>query len=110
MFVKIASDENLNKLVSSNKTVLVKVGAQWCAPCRALAPTLERVAEERLSSFPVYDLDIDDNPVSAQSLRIQGVPTMIIFHNGVEISRKSGSMAKAPLDTWLNSELEKVGG
>ena len=110
MFVKNATDKTLNDSIRANKTVLVKAGATWCPPCKALSPTLEKVAEERSSSLPVYDLDIDDNPGSAQSLRIQGVPTMILFHNGSEVSRKSGNMAKGALDAWLNSELQKFGG
>ena len=110
MFVKTATDKNLNNSISTNKTILVKAGAQWCPPCKALSPTLEKVAEERVSSLPVYDLDIDESPNSAQSLRIQGVPTMVLFHNGVEVSRKTGNMAKGALDAWLNSELQKVGG
>jgi|LauGreDrversion4_2_1035121.scaffolds.fasta_scaffold96309_5 thioredoxin len=110
MFVKTATDKTLINSINSNKTVLVKAGATWCPPCKALAPTLEKVAEERTTSLPVYDLDIDDSPSSAQSLKIQGVPTMVLFHNGVEVSRKTGNVAKGALDTWLNSELEKVGG
>jgi thioredoxin 1 len=110
MFVKTATDKTLKNSVGTNKTVLVKAGATWCNPCRALAPTLEKVAEERLASLPVFDLDIDDSPSAAQSLKIMGVPTMVLFHNGVEVARKSGNMAKGALDAWLNSELEKVGG
>jgi thioredoxin len=110
MFVKTATDKTLSNSISTNKTVLVKAGAQWCPPCKALTPTLEKVAEERVSFLPVYDLDIDESPNSAQSLRIQGVPTMVLFHNGVEVSRKTGNMAKGALDAWLNSELQKVGG
>ena len=110
MFVKTATDKTLKNSIGTNKTALVKCGAQWCAPCKALAPTLEKVAEERASSLSVFDLDIDESPNSAQSLRIQGVPTMILFHNGQEVARKSGNMAKGSLDAWLNSELERVGG
>jgi thioredoxin len=110
MFVKTATDKTLNSTIETNKVLLVKAGASWCPPCKALAPTLEKVAEERQESLPIYDLDIDDCPSTSQSLRIQGVPTMVLFHNGQEIARKSGNMAKGALDAWLNSELEKVGG
>jgi thioredoxin len=110
MLIKRATDNSLGNSIASNKTVLLKVQATWCGPCKALTPTLEKVAEERASSLPVFDLDIDESPNSAQSLRIQGVPTMVLFHNGVEVARKSGNMAKGALDAWLNSELEKVGG
>ena len=110
MLIKRATDNSLGNSIASNKTVLLKVQATWCGPCKALTPTLEKVAEERVSFLPVFDLDIDESPSSAQSLRIQGVPTMVLFHNGVEVSRKTGNMAKGALDAWLNSELQKVGG
>lgn len=110
MFVKTATDKNANTVIKSSGFTILKLSASWCGPCRALAPTLEKVAEERAGSLSAYELDIDESPSSAQSLRIQGVPTMVLFHNGQEVSRKSGNMAKGALDAWLNSELEKVGG
>lgn len=111
MFVKTATDKTLKENLLDKKTVLVDLSAEaWCVPCRALAPTLEKVAEERQDTLSVFKLDIDDNPSAAQSLQVMSVPTMVLFHNGREIARKSGNMAKGALDAWLNSELEKVGG
>jgi thioredoxin 1 len=111
MFVKTATDKTFNKNLSDKSLVLVDFSAEnWCNPCRALAPTLEKVAEERQDTLSVFKLDIDESPNSAQSLKIMGVPTMILFHNGQEVARKSGNMAKGSLDAWLNSELERVGG
>ncbi len=58
----------------------------------------------------VYDMDNDDSPTTPQKYRVQGVPTMILFHDGQEVARKVGNVAKNALDSWLDSELEKVGG
>ncbi len=108
MFVKNANDKNLNSSISSSQTVLVKFGATWCPPCKALAPTLEKVAEERKSSVSIYEVDIDDSPASSQTLKIQSVPTMILYHNGLEISRKSGNVPKTALDSWIDSEVQRA--
>ena len=110
MFVKTATDKNANSVIKSSEFTILKLEAQWCQPCRVLTPTLEKVAEERQNMLSVFKLDIDDSPTTAQELRVMGVPTMILFHNGQEVARKVGNVAKNALDTWLNSELEKVGG
>jgi thioredoxin 1 len=111
MFVKTATDKTLKQNLSEKTLVLVDFGAEnWCAPCRALAPTLEKVASERSDSLAVFKVDIDDNQITPQQYKVQGVPTMVLFCNGTEVSRKTGNMAKGALDAWLNSELEKVGG
>lgn len=109
MFVKTANDKNAGSVIKSNGFTILKLEAQWCQPCRVLTPTLEKVAEERQNTLSVFKLDIDDSPSTAQSLKIMGVPTMVLFHDGQEISRRTGNMAKAAIDTWLNSEMEKVG-
>jgi thioredoxin 1 len=110
MFVKNATDKNASSIINSSGFTLVKMGATWCGPCKALSPTLEKVAEERSGSMSVFDMDIDDSPTTPQKYRVQGVPTMILFHDGQEVARKVGNVAKNALDSWLDSELEKVGG
>ena len=109
MFIKSATDSNIKSVINDNDTMLLKVQASWCGPCKALTPTISKIAEERSSTLPIYDLDIDESPSAAQSLRIQGVPTMILFHKGKEISRKSGNLPKTAVDSWINSEVEKAG-
>jgi thioredoxin 1 len=110
MFVKTANDKNASSVIKSSGFTMLKLEAQWCNPCRALSPTVEKVAEERQSTLSIFKLDIDDSPTTAQALKVMGVPTMVLFNNGKEVSRKSGNMAKGALDAWLNSELEKIGG
>ena len=109
MFVKTANDKNVNSAIKSSGFTILKLSAVWCGPCKALSPTLEKVAAERASSLTAYELDIDDSPATAQELRVMGVPTMVLFHNGQEISRKVGNVAKGALDSWLDTEIQKVG-
>ena len=110
MFVKTATEKTLNQDLSDKSFVLIDFSAEkWCLPCRALAPTLEKVAQERDDSLSIFKIDIDDNQRVPQKYKVMGVPTMVLFHKGQEVSRKSGNMAKGALDTWLNSEMEKAG-
>jgi thioredoxin 1 len=107
MFVKTANDKNINQLLASEKPVLLKLGATWCGPCKTIKPVLESLAEDRKETLLVYDMDIDDSPEASQSFHIMGVPTVILFSNGREVSRKSGNMSRPILEDWIDSELKK---
>lgn len=107
MFVKNANEKELAEVVASSKEpALIDFSAEaWCAPCRAIAPTLEKVAEERIGNLSVLKIDIDNNPSVAQTFRVSGVPTLVLMVNGREVSRKTGALSKASLDSWIDSEL-----
>lgn len=107
MFVKIADDRNVSSFITADKPVLLKLGATWCGPCKAIKPALESLAQDRESSLTVLDMDIDDSPKTPQSLQVMSVPTMILFIKGQEVSRKVGSMSKAALEAWIDSETKK---
>ncbi len=107
MLVKTADQKELSDVIESSKNpILIDFSAEsWCAPCRAIAPTLEKFAEERGEAISVLKIDIDNHPEAAQSYRISGVPTLVLMADGKEISRKTGAMSKANLDSWINSQL-----
>lgn len=107
MTVKTASDSNIKEIVNSPSLSMIKFGATWCPPCKALKPTLDRIAQER-SDVSIYEMDIDDNPVAPQLYRISNVPTMILFFNGSEVSRLSGNQPKTVLENWINGESARV--
>lgn len=109
MFVKTANDKNFKEATASKMPVVVDFYGTWCGPCKAMAPSLEKVAEERSPAITFYKVDIDDSPSASQQFRISGVPTLIIMSEGKEVARKVGAMNKGGLDLWLNSELEKLG-
>ena len=94
-FVKDVSDSSFeNEVLSSGKPVLVDFWAEWCAPCRMLAPTVAAVAEHFGESATVVKLNVDDNPSTAQRYGIKGIPTLILFRDGKEVERVVGATSK----------------
>lgn len=77
-------------LINSEKLVLIDFSAEWCAPCKALAPILKQVKQELNDKVKIIKIDVDKNPVIAQNLQISGVPTIVIYHNGEQKFRQSG--------------------
>jgi thioredoxin 1 len=77
--------------------VLVDFWAEWCAPCRAVAPILEEIARENDGRLRVVKLNVDDNPDVAKRLGILSIPTLILFSNGNEKARVVGARAKEQL-------------
>ena len=94
-FVKDVSDSSFeNEVLASSKPVLVDFWAEWCAPCRMLAPTVAAVAEHFGDSATVVKLNVDDNPSTAQRYGIKGIPTLILFRDGKEVERVVGATSK----------------
>jgi thioredoxin 1 len=93
--VKEVNDNSFEKQVlQSDQPVLVDFWAEWCGPCRLLAPTIEAIAEQYWASASVVKLNVDDNPQSAANYGIKGIPTMILFHKGKEVERIVGVTGK----------------
>jgi thioredoxin 1 len=86
-----------NEIIKSEKLVLVDFSAEWCAPCKALAPILKEVKQTLGDSVRIIKIDVDNNPVIAQNLQISGVPTIIIYQNGVQKFRQSGVVPTSQL-------------
>ena len=94
-FVKDVNDGSFeNEVLASDKPVLVDFWAEWCAPCRMLAPTVAAVAEHYGESASVVKLNVDDNPSTAQRYGIKGIPTLILFRQGKEVERVVGATSK----------------
>jgi thioredoxin 2 len=82
--------------------VAVDFYADWCGPCKMMAPAVDALAAKRLGSMLVAKLDTDRAPAISQTLAIRGIPTMILFERGKELRRQSGAMREAELDRFVS--------
>ena len=91
------TDQNFEALVLQSDTpVVVDFWAEWCGPCRMVAPILEEVAEEQ-DNLSIVKLNVDENPQSAMQYDVMSIPTLILFQDGVEKKRLVGARSKAAL-------------
>lgn len=88
---------NFNQLINSDKPVFIDFFAEWCGPCKALAPIISEVAKEVTDKVRVLKIDVDKNQGIAQKFGIRGVPTMILFNKGEVVWRESGVLSKQQL-------------
>jgi len=95
---KVVTDETFDTDVLQNsKPVVVDYWAEWCGPCRMVAPVLEEIASEHSDKIEVVKLNIDENPKVAQRYQIMAIPTMSVFHNGEVVKQIVGAKPKAAL-------------
>ena len=94
-----------NDVLKSDRPVLVDFWAVWCQPCRALAPTIEAVAEKYASNARVVKLNVDDNPSVSQRYGIKGIPTLILFKNGKEEERVVGATSKDAISRMIDKHV-----
>lgn len=103
--VKI-TDENFEELViNSDKLVIVDFWAEWCGPCKMIAPVLEELASEYGEKLKICKMDVDANPETAPKYGIRGIPTLILFNNGDVAGTKVGALSKSQLSEFIDSAI-----
>ena len=103
--VKITDDSFENDVLKSDKPVLVDFWAEWCGPCKQIAPTLEKLASDKDSELTVAKLNIDDNPMTPSKYGVRGIPTLLLFKDGQVASMKVGSLPESQIYDWVDSVL-----
>jgi len=100
------SDESFEEeVLQSERPVLIDYWAEWCGPCKMIAPVLDEIATEYSDRLKVVKLNIDDNPQTPPKYGIRGIPTLMVFKNGQVEATKVGSVSKAQLTAFLDDSL-----
>ncbi len=94
-----------DEVLKSDTPVIVDYWAEWCGPCRAIAPVLEEIADEYSGKLKVAKLDVDENQATPQKYAVRGIPTLMIFKNGNIIGTKVGQLSKSQLSAFIDSTI-----
>ena len=106
MPTKNVTDDSFHEdVISAPGPVLVDFWAEWCGPCRMIAPALEEISNELGGKVTVAKLNIDDNPDAPAKYGVRGIPTMILFRDGKQVDAKVGALPKGALKDWIAGAL-----
>jgi|TARA_Y100000031_G_scaffold19281_1_gene19636 thioredoxin 1 len=104
--IKVVSDTSFEKdVVNSSKPVLVDFWAEWCGPCKALSPILDEIANEYDDRITIAKVNVDENTQIPPKYGIRGIPTMLLFKDGIVEATKVGVLSKANLSAFLDSNI-----
>ena len=106
MATKSVTDASFGaEVLSASRPVLVDFWAEWCGPCRMIAPALEELSAELGDRVDIVKLNIDENPVAPSKYGVRGIPTMILFKDGQPAATKIGAEPKSRIQGWLEEVL-----
>ncbi|MCA1852581.1 MAG: thioredoxin TrxA [Gammaproteobacteria bacterium] len=101
----VTDDSFEEEVLSSELPVLVDFWAEWCGPCRAIAPLLDDISREYEARLKVAKLDVDESPKTPQNYGVRGIPTLMIFKAGEVEGTKIGSLSKSDLNAFIEKHI-----
>ncbi|QDL91772.1 thioredoxin [Paroceanicella profunda] len=100
------TDANFDaEVVNSDVPVLVDFWAEWCGPCRMIAPALEELATEYEGKIKIAKVNVDENPNTPSKLGVRGIPALFMFKDGAIVSNRAGAAPKSTLNDWIKSAI-----
>jgi thioredoxin 1 len=102
---KVTDDSFETDVLNADKPVIVDFWAEWCGPCKQIAPALDDLAADLGDKVTVAKVNIDENPATPQKYNVRGIPTLILFKDGQPASTKVGSLPKSKLYEWVEGEV-----
>jgi thioredoxin 1 len=106
MATKSVTDQSFqDDVLGAPGPVLVDFWAEWCGPCRMIAPALEEIAVDLVEKVTIAKLNIDENPETPGRYGVRGIPTMLLFKDGQPIAQKVGAAPRSQIQQWLEGNL-----
>ncbi|MBL1147657.1 MAG: thioredoxin [Pseudomonadota bacterium] len=105
--LKVTKDNFETEVLKSDKPVLVDFYADWCGPCKSLAPTIDEIAGERADEIKVVKIDVDADPEIAAKYGVRSMPTLVVFKEGTAVSGVAGALPKSDLNAFIDDALTK---
>ncbi len=102
---KVSDTTFESEVLKASGPVVVDFWAEWCGPCKMIAPALEEIAGSLGEKVKIVKLNVDENPRTAQKYGIMSIPTLMIFKNGELASRQIGAQPKAKLEQWITGQV-----
>jgi len=107
MATKSVTDQSFQSdVLGASGPVLVDFWAEWCGPCRMIAPALEEISKDLGDKVSVVKINIDENPETPGRYGVRGIPTMLLFKDGQPIAQKVGAAPRSQIQQWLESNLD----